>query len=160
MVINSDNNDDDYYLEEDYNDEVYISPLDDDREKRRGETAEVFTPPELVNEILDKLPNEVWESDKTFCDPAAGNGNIILEVIKRKLSHGHTPTQALSTTYAVELMEDNVLEMKERVLNLFEPSMHEKLRGIINKNIVCSDAFKWDFENWTPIKSIKNKKLF
>ena len=31
---------------------------------------------------------------------------------------------------------------------------------ILNKNLVCSDFFKWDFENWCQIKEYKNKELF
>ena len=31
---------------------------------------------------------------------------------------------------------------------------------IPNKNLVCYDCFKWDFENWCPIKEYKNEELF
>ena len=62
------------------------------REKRNNRTAEVFTPPSLVNEMLDKLPPEVWQPEKTWCDPACGNGNMLLEVLRRKLGKGHEPT--------------------------------------------------------------------
>jgi len=50
------------------------------RKERRKQTAEDFTPPELVNEMLDKLPSEVFiEPSKTLCDPAAGNGTSLLK---------------------------------------------------------------------------------
>ena len=46
--------------------------------------GEVFTPPELINEMLDKLPSDIWsDKTKTFFDPAAGKGNFPIEVIKR-----------------------------------------------------------------------------
>lgn len=46
--------------------------------------GEVFTPPELINEMLDKLPFNTWsDKTKTFFDPAAGRGNFPIEVIKR-----------------------------------------------------------------------------
>ena len=46
--------------------------------------GEVFTPPELINEMLDKLPADTWtDKTKTFFDPAAGKGNFPIEVIKR-----------------------------------------------------------------------------
>jgi site-specific DNA-methyltransferase (adenine-specific) len=45
---------------------------------------EVFTPPKLVNEVLDMLPNELW-SDKnaTFLDPATKSGVFLREIAKR-----------------------------------------------------------------------------
>ena len=45
---------------------------------------EVFTPPKLVNEILDLLPPEIW-SDKnaTFLDPVCKSGVFLREIAKR-----------------------------------------------------------------------------
>lgn len=45
---------------------------------------EVFTPPGIVNQILDLLPAEIW-SDKnaTFLDPATKSGVFLREIAKR-----------------------------------------------------------------------------
>ena len=45
---------------------------------------EVFTPPQLANQILDLLPNEIW-SDKnaTFLDPVCKSGIFLREIAKR-----------------------------------------------------------------------------
>ncbi len=45
---------------------------------------EVFTPPKIVNDILDILPKELW-SDKnaTFLDPATKSGVFLREIAKR-----------------------------------------------------------------------------
>ncbi len=45
---------------------------------------EVFTPPTLVNDILDLLPKEIW-SDKTitFLDPVSKSGVFLREITKR-----------------------------------------------------------------------------
>lgn len=45
---------------------------------------EVFTPPKLVNEILDLLPQKIW-SDKnaTFLDPVCKSGVFLREIAKR-----------------------------------------------------------------------------
>ena len=45
---------------------------------------EVFTPPQLVNQILDLLPKELW-SDKrvTFLDPVCKSGVFLREIAKR-----------------------------------------------------------------------------
>jgi hypothetical protein len=143
--------------------EIKEETLEERRRKRVKETAECFTPPELVAEMLDKLPPEVWtDLTKTFCDPAAGNGNFLVEVLRRKLLQGHPPLQALSTIYGVELMDDNTEEMKERllgVLGMLDYSIWEKAKEILNHNIVCHDALTWDFENWKST-IVKSKALF
>jgi len=132
------------------------------RSQRKHITAEVFTPPELTNEILDKLPPSVWEPNKTFCDPAAGNGNIVLEILKRKLSHGHNPLQAIQTLWGVDLMEDNIKEAHERLLNEIPVKYHPKAKDILNEQFICHDALTWDFIKWCPRGSNKliSKRLF
>lgn len=38
---------------------------------------EVFTPPEIANQMLDMLPQELFENpDTTFLDPAVGRQDI------------------------------------------------------------------------------------
>ncbi len=45
---------------------------------------EVFTPPQLVNRILDLLPAELWTDKKaTFLDPGCKSGVILREIAKR-----------------------------------------------------------------------------
>ncbi len=49
---------------------------------------EVFTPPNLVNDILDLLPSEIWQDDTvTFLDPVAKTG-VFLREISRRLDQG------------------------------------------------------------------------
>lgn len=52
---------------------------------------EVFTPPEVANEMLDLLPEEVWsDPDITFFDPACKSGVFLRECAKR-LIEGQLP---------------------------------------------------------------------
>lgn len=45
---------------------------------------EVFTPPQLVNRILDLLPPELWSDKKTtFLDPGCKSGVFLREIAKR-----------------------------------------------------------------------------
>jgi len=131
--------------------------------QRIQQTGEVFTPLELVNEILDKLPLEVWQDPtKTFLDPAAGDGNFLVQVLIRKLNYTKCESvwgrckiafQALETVYGVELMEDNVDQCQIRLLQQVEKYLTPKLYAffqndlvdIVNHNIVCHDALTWDF---------------
>jgi site-specific DNA-methyltransferase (adenine-specific) len=45
---------------------------------------EVFTPPWLVNQMLDMLPSELWSNkDATFLDPCTKSGVFLREIAKR-----------------------------------------------------------------------------
>ncbi|WP_373516996.1 Eco57I restriction-modification methylase domain-containing protein [Pricia sp.] len=47
---------------------------------------EVFTPPELANQILDLLPPEIWNNKTvTFLDPVCKSGVFLREIAKRLL---------------------------------------------------------------------------
>ena len=45
---------------------------------------EVFTPPSIVNGILDLLPNDLWSNpDAKFLDPVSKSGVFLREIAKR-----------------------------------------------------------------------------
>tara|TARA_B100000989_G_scaffold297119_1_gene281991 strand:+ start:131 stop:1624 length:1494 start_codon:yes stop_codon:yes gene_type:complete len=45
---------------------------------------EVFTPPQLVNNMLDLLPFEIWTDETaTFLDPSSKSGVFLREIVKR-----------------------------------------------------------------------------
>ena len=119
-----------------------------ERDKLRiKQTAEVFTPTPLVQEILDKLEEEnptlFSDPTKTFLDNSCGDGQFLSEVVIRKMERsGCTLEEALSTTYGVEFMEDNVNECRTR---LSGPDPTPEIIEILIKNIVCYDALKYDY---------------
>jgi len=120
---------------------AYMGGLERDQLRVKA-TGEVFTPTPLVQEILDKLPIEQFtDSAKTFLDPSCGDGQFLGEVLIRKIENGSTFEQALSTTYGVDLMIDNVDLCRERLL-----CGREDLRHIVEKNIVCYDGLKYDYK--------------
>ena len=48
---------------------------------------EVFTPPVIVNQMLDLLPAELWRNpDATFLDPACKSGIFLREIAKRLMA--------------------------------------------------------------------------
>ena len=51
--------------------------------------------------------------------------------------------QALSTTYGVELMEDNVYECRRRLAG---PEPTHEIWEILNKNIIHHDALTYDYK--------------
>lgn len=121
-------------------DREYMSGVERDKLRTKA-TGEVFTPTELVQEILDQLPEELFtDPEKTFIDNSCGDGQFLSEVLIRKLEHGHDFEQALSTIYGVDLMPDNVELCRERLL-----CGREDLRHIVTTNIVCHDALTYDY---------------
>ena len=122
-----------------------------ERDKLRvKETAEVFTPTPLVQEILNNLPQELFEDvSKTFLDPSCGDGQFLSEVVIRKMERSECSLEeALSTTYGVDIMEDNIKLCKER---LSGPNPTKEVLDILNKNIVCADALKYDYSFGEPV---------
>ena len=85
-----------------------------DRVKRNGE---VFTPTALVNEMLDKLDKHGWIGKDTL-DPCCGNGQFLVEALRRKIKAGMQGFQALQEIYGIELMRDNVVVTRNRLVEI------------------------------------------
>lgn len=72
---------------------------------------EVFTSPNVVNQMLDMLPQELFENpDTTFLDPACKTGVFLKEIAKRLLKG----------------LENQIPDLQERVDHIF----HKQLYGI------------------------------
>jgi len=140
----------------------YMSGIQRDK-LRVKQTAEVFTPTWLVQEMLDRLeendPTTFSDPDKTFLDPSCGDGQFLSEVIIRKMERsGCTLEQALSTTYGVELMEDNVKLCKERLAG---PEPTPEILEILDRNIVCADALRYHYRfDGTPATTSSQQLKF
>ena len=130
-----------------------LKTINEKRLARKRQTAEDFTPAWLVNQMLDKLNEygpESWQDGKTFCDLACGNGNMLIEVLKRKLSLKHNPLTAIQSIYGADIMQDNIRECRERLLTTLKehtPITKDMVKAVL-KNIV-----------WTPLKKYPNGSL-
>ena len=119
-----------------------------ERDKLRvKQTAEVFTNTPLVQEMLTELekqdPSIFSEPSKTFLDNSCGDGQFLSEVVIRKMeTSGCSLIQALSTTYGVELMEDNVIECRARLAG---PNPTPEILEIVNRNIVHHNALTYHY---------------
>ena len=72
---------------------------------------EVFTPPEIVNQMLDLLPQELFKNpDTTFLDPACKTGVFLREIAKR----------------LIKGLEPQFPDLQERIDHIF----HKQLFGI------------------------------
>lgn len=95
--------------------------------------GEVFTPRRMVTQMLDLVSLELETGpnfvDKTFFEPAAGDGNFLVEILRRKLhaiAKRYQPSVqpmeslfALASIYGVELLEDNHVAAKRNLLRTF-----------------------------------------
>lgn len=133
------------------------------RKDRHHITQEDFTPPEVIEMLFKNIPQDLYtDFSKTFCDPCAGIGNILRHVLSKRLEYCKSENDilnALSTLYGVELMEDNLEELKEHLYNIIKDNiddisddLNSKIWKILNTNFVCSNTFDWDFENWCSKK--------
>ena len=122
-------------------DRTYMGGIERDNLRVKA-TGEVFTPTQLVQETLNHLDSLLFvDSTKTFLDNSCGDGQFLGEVLIRKMENGSTFEQALSTTYGVDLMIDNVDLCRERLL-----CGREDLRHIVEQNIYQADALKFSYE--------------
>lgn len=138
-------------------------------------TQEIFTPTEMVQNLLDTLnPNFFTDKEQPFVDPTCGDGQFLGEVLIRKLEQSVarqewqekvkqslgesvTPEEkakqfaedfetALSTIYGVDLMPDNVKLCQDRLL-----CGQEHLRHIVEKNIVQANALDYEYNFGEPV---------
>jgi hypothetical protein len=95
--------------------------------------GEVFTPRSMVDRMLDLVREELETGpdfvDKTFLEPAAGDGNFLMAILHRKLQAIEKRFSAeewleqslfaLASIYGVELLEDNHQDAKAGMLARF-----------------------------------------
>jgi hypothetical protein len=118
-------------------------------------TGEVFTPTELVREMLERIPIEQFQDPaKTFLDNSCGDGQFLGEVLIRKIENGSTFEQALSTIYGVDLMQDNVDECRKRLLCGSQDPNHI---ATVEQNIYQADALKFSYE-FNPMSETRSKR--
>ena len=108
---------------------------------RIDSTGEVFTPLELCELMVNRIPLDILrDSEFKFLDPASGNGNFLIALLGR-LREYHTEKYIVENMlYSVELMEDNHKELCERV-------------GVAtdHPHYICHDALTYDYSFGEPV---------
>lgn len=119
--------------------------------QRVTEHGEVFTAEREVNAMLNLVKQETERIDSRFLEPACGNGNFLVEILRRKLTLIHDDVElvrVVCSIYGIDILQDNVEECRERLLNIIRNFKHDKLEGdllatirfVLQKNIVWGDA--------------------
>lgn len=94
---------------------------------------EVFTPPEIANQMLDMLPQELFQStETTFLDPCSKTGVFLREITKRLLE-AQIPGYTVKTADINQKRENNIeLSMQDA---RFEEHLQDVLNHILTKQV-------------------------
>jgi hypothetical protein len=122
------------------------------KEVEKKQFGEVFTPMILVNEMLDKLPLEVWKNKNIkWLDPAVGMGNFLIAVYLRLMETLKYEIKDIKSRkkhilenmlYMCELNKKNVLICKQ----IFDINNEYKL------NIYEGDSLQLDYSKQFKVK--------
>ena len=97
------------------NDHAYMSSIDRDKQRIQS-NAEIFTPTDLVIEMLNNIDINRLGVGKTILDPACGDGQFLTAIKWVKVYiHQMTEEEALQDIYGVDIMRDNVDLCKKRL---------------------------------------------
>lgn len=131
------------------------------KSKRRvADHGEVFTPPWLVEKMLDLVKGETERIDSRFLEPACGSGNFLIPVLQRKLAaveakfgksdfeRRHYGLLAVMCTYGVEFLADNIAECRANMLEVFADylsldetdELYLAASYVLSQNLVHGDA--------------------
>lgn len=132
--------------------------------------GEVFTSEREVNAMLDLVKQETERLDSRFLEPACGDGNFLIEILRRKLAiceervrakqytqlqYEQAAVQSVSSIYGIEILQDNAQACRKRLLAFFEgqySSLYkgkckseciESIRYLLSKNIIHGDALTY-----------------
>jgi len=137
--------------------------------------GEVFTPPEMVNDMLNLVAHECERIESRFLEPACGDGNFLAEVLRRKLLtvDGRNKSNrfkwerdavlAVCSIYGIDLLPDNVELCRKRLLQIVQNKHAERFKEpltdesdtafsfILSRNIVQGDALSMRTSDDRPI---------
>ena len=139
--------------------------------QRVADHGEVFTPPWLVEAMLDLVKDETERIDSRFLEPACGSGNFLVRILQRKLAavegkfgksdfeRGHYALLALMCIYGVELLPDNIAECRANLLEILAEylnvdeadELYRAASYVLSQNLVHGDALTMRTHDAQPI---------
>lgn len=139
--------------------------------QRVADHGEVFTPPWLVEAMLDLVKTETERIDSRFLEPACGSGNFLAPILRRKLAaveikygqsdfeRRHFALYALMCIYGIELLPDNIAECRANLLEVFAEYLgldhadefYRAANHVLMENLVHGDALTMEIKPKVPI---------
>jgi len=147
-------------------------PMNTIKSKQRvADHGEVFTPPWLVEAMLDLVREETERIDARFLEPACGSGNFLAPILRRKLAavqlkYGRSDFErrcyallALMCIYGIELLADNIAECRANMLEILAEylkldetdELYRAAAGVLAQNLVHGDALTMRTHDGQPI---------
>lgn len=143
--------------------------------KRVADHGEVFTPPWLVEKMLDLVKGETERIDSRFLEPACGSGNFLVPILQRKLAaveakYGksdfekrHYALLALTCVYGIELLADNITECRANMLEVFAAylgleegdELYHAASHVLSLNLIHGDAMTMKDSDGGPITVVE-----
>ena len=143
--------------------------------KRVADHGEVFTPPWLVEKMLDLVKGETERIDARFLEPACGSGNFLVPILQRKLAavelkfgksdfdKRHYALLALMCAYGIELLDDNIAECRANMLEVFADylglnaadDLYRAASHVLTLNLVHGDAMIMRDLHGAPISVVE-----
>jgi hypothetical protein len=139
--------------------------------KRVAEHGEVFTPPWMVEAMLNLVKGETERIDSRFLEPACGSGNFLVQILQRKLGaveikfgksefeKQHYALLAVMCTYGIELLTDNIAECRANMLDILgaylnideSNDLYRAGAYVLTQNLMHGDALKMRTHDGQPI---------
>jgi hypothetical protein len=139
--------------------------------KRVADHGEVFTPPSMVEAMLDLVKGETERIDSRFLEPACGSGNFLVSILQRKLTavelkfgksgfeKRHYALLAVMCLYGIELLADNIAECRANLLEVLADNLnlnesddlYHAASYVLSQNIVQGDALTMRTHDGQPI---------
>ena len=141
--------------------------------KRVEDHGEVFTPPWLVEKMLDLVKGETERIDARFLEPACGIGNFLVPILQRKLAavelkfgksdfeRRHYALLGLMCCYGIELLADNIVECRANMLEVFadflaqDEEAYRAASFVLSLNLVHGDAMTMRDTTGLPINVVE-----
>ena len=143
--------------------------------KRVADHGEVFTPPWLVEKMLDLVKGETERIDSRFLEPACGSGNFLVPILQRKLAaveakYGksdfekrHFALLGLTCCYGIELLADNIAECRANMLAVFaqylrldeQDELYRAAGHVLSLNLIHGDAMTMKNADGGPITIVE-----
>lgn len=117
--------------------------------QRVADHGEVFTPAWMVETMLDLVKGETERIDSRFLEPACGNGNFLVQILRRKLvavelkygksdfERRHYALLGLMCVYGIELLPDNITDCRANLLKIFAKYLNVRPSDDFYRAAVC-----------------------
>ena len=138
--------------------------------ERVSKHGEVFTAEREVNAMLDLVRQETERIESRFLEPACGDGNFLIEILRRKLAvceervrrkqftqlqYEKHAVWAVSSIYGIELLPDNAEACRQRLYRYFceqyerlfgkqsKPACRRAVLYLLERNIIMGESLTY-----------------